>query len=72
MRSRGEPLIHGQGCVGQTYLGVNGKSPCEKIAEAIQLRTHYIVMQVIPDPMTAKKTRINMGSLAPAAGVPPI
>ena len=31
MRSRGQPLIHGQGCAGQTYPGVNGKSPCSGI-----------------------------------------
>ena len=49
-----------------------GNPLVQEFAEAMQLRTHDIVMQVIPDPMTAKKTRINMGSLAPAAGVPPI
>ena len=49
-----------------------GNPPVQEFAEATQLRTHSMVMQVIPDPMTVKKTRMNMGSLAPAAGVPPI
>ena len=52
--------------------GILGKIPVHVLAKAIQLWTYNIVMQVILGTMAAKKTGIKLGSLASAAGVPPI
>tara|TARA_B110000261_G_scaffold139629_1_gene159168 strand:+ start:472 stop:624 length:153 start_codon:yes stop_codon:yes gene_type:complete len=49
-----------------------GKIPIQVLAKAIQLRAYYIVMQIVLGTMTAKKTGINLGSLATATGVPPV
>ena len=46
--------------------------PVEKLAQAIELWTNYVMVQIVPFALTAKKTWVNPGSLTSAAGVPAI
>ena len=46
--------------------------PVEKFAQAMKLWTNYVMVQIVPFALTAKKTWVNPGSLTSAAGVPAI
>ena len=44
----------------------------KKLAQAIEIGTNYIMMQIVSLAFRAKKTWINPGSLTPAIGAPAI
>jgi len=46
--------------------------PIEKFAQAIKLGTNYVMVQIVPFALTAKRTWVNPGSLTSATGVPAI
>ena len=46
--------------------------PIEKFAQATKLWTNYVMVQIVPFALTAKKTWVNPGGLTPAASVPAI
>jgi len=46
--------------------------PVEKLAQANKLWTNYVMVKIVPFALTARKTRVNSGSLTSAAGVPSI
>ena len=44
----------------------------KKFAQAKEVGTNYVMVEIVSLPITAKKTRVNPGSLTSAAGVPAI
>ena len=49
-----------------------GDTFVKKFAQAIEVGTNYVMVEIVSLTITAKKTRVNPGSLISAAGVPAI
>ena len=49
-----------------------GNTFVKKFAQAKEVGTNYVMVEIVSLSITAKKTRVNPGSLTSAAGVPAI
>ena len=49
-----------------------GDTFVKKFAQAIEVGTSYVMVEIVSLTITTKKTRVNPGSLTSAAGVPAI
>ena len=55
-----------------SFQGHMGYTFVKKFAKAKEVGTNYVMVEIVSLPITAKKTRVNPGSLTSAAGVPAI